>query len=465
MKKRMIVLVMSIFMVTTQVFAQQYKDWQRCPKFSWEKNWEEWAKITQDPRWTEWAKVLQDPKAIALGKAWADYLGYDAVSIINKSKIAPEIVPGLVINPHNYHKYPGLKKLLAPPFYKMLQKGTYGQYGEMLIAPTTHYYNSWGRLKFTKKYQGTCKIAPDNQTLLNWKAGIPFPFPKTAAEIAHNFDRMTINADQLSFSPMHFIMFDRKTKVERVEKFNLFWRNYVGRVDVPPIPEAPEGKGEIFEKGSLVITFPYDLKGYAGVRTRFTDPAKEDGFEIYLPFLRRVRKLSGADTQDPIIGSDISWEDWKGWWQKLSPKIWPMEYRLVDMNAEFLSGLKWDQPYWMKEVKFRNNYWSRQPFWVIDAICKTKRYLYSRKRLRIEKGRFLGMSQIEMYDIRGNLWRVWFEESNLWDPTMGYWGWWGIDCIDVYNKHRTLHYADTILNDPNVTDENFSLGWLRKMAH
>ncbi len=374
---------------------------QKIPE--WAKTWEYWAEKTGNPEWAEWSKRIQDPRAIKLGQAWRDYLGYDAPSIIAKLKLAPDIKPGLVITEDNYMKYPGLKQLCSPARYKRFKKGAYGQFGEVIIAPTTHYYCSEGYLKYTKKYEGTCKIAPDGQTLLGWRAGIPFPFPKTGAEMVHSFDRLTIGSDNMSFNPMDCQMYDRKFKLERLQKVNLFWRNWTGRVKIPPITEDLEGKGEILEKSSIVFTFPYDLKGYAGVRGRFVDLKREDSFEFYLPFLRRIRKLSGHDTQDPLLGTDASWEDWKSWWQKLSPHIWPMEYRYLG-EKEILVGTQWlTPPVFEKDGRFTGQ-WERCPCWVVDAICKTERYLYSKRRAWIIKELFY-VDHLDTWDIRGELYK------------------------------------------------------------
>ncbi len=462
MGKKILVLFFLSLVTISQIQAEQYRDWQKCPKFSWERNWGEWAKITQDPEWAEWAKRLQSPKALALGKAWADYLGYDAVSITNRSKLAPDIVPGLVITPKNYLNYPGLRQILPPEVYKELQKGGYPKMGSITIVPTQHQYNTWGRLKWTKRYEGTCKIASDGQALLGWKIGLPFPHPKSAAEVVHSFDRITCCADQLSFNPISFVMFDRKERQERIETAWLYWRNYLGRTDIPPIPSAPEGEGAIMEKGSMVLNYPYDLKGYAGVRVRFADPKKEDSFEMYLPFLRRIRRLSGADTADPIIGTDLPWEDWKAWWQKLSPYIWPMEYSMVE-EREYLCPIRWLTPYRFIGASIHEK-WERRPCWVIDAIAKTPRYLYSKRRAWIDKEMF-ALNHINQYDIRGNLWRAYTYLFSLWDPETGELGWYGFDVVDKYNKHRTCGKMECITNDPRVSDDYFSLGWLRKLAH
>ena len=438
--------------------ARAADTWPECKKYGWEKNYEAWAKRTGIEEWADMARKMKTSEALKLGKAWAEYLGYDAVGITNESKIAPDIVPGLVITDENYQNYPGLKELLPEIYYKAFKKDSYLRVKEMRICPTQHLYLSKGRLEWTKKKEGTCKTN-ESGDLENYVAGVPFPRPKTGAEMIHNLDRMGINTDQCSYNPMSFTMYDRKRKLERIQKSNLFWRNYIGRCDMAPIPQEGE---DIMERGSLVISYPHDVKGYCGIRTRFIDANREDSFRMYLPFLRRVRTLSGADTQDPIIGTDILWEDWKAWWQKLSTKIWPIEYKMIEEHREMLNPFySPHRPKVVDDIVY--NDWQRRPCWVAEVVTKTTSYIYSRRRAYIDK-EYFNASYYENWDIRGNFFKTYMIHYYF-DPEMGMGSWWLAEAIDYVNKHKTFPMMELYHNDPNLTDKNYTFKWLLKQAH
>jgi hypothetical protein len=177
--------------------------------------------------------------------------------------------------------------------------------------------------------------------------------------------------------------------------------------------------------------------------------------------MRRVRRLSGADTQDPVLGTDLIWEDWKAWWQKFSDKIWPMKFKVVD-EKDFLSAARGVTPYKMDGQKVIID-WERRPVWQLEAICLVDTYCYKRRVIYMDK-EWRRVNYGAYYNIKGKLWRSWWE-YNRWEPETGYCTWWGVDIPDHDNVHRTVMKMDAVLNFPEMTDEYFDLRFLTKMAH
>jgi len=447
-------LIFLFIFLLTHSFAQEAAG----EKPIWIKYWEEWVQKTGNKEWQKWLDDISSPEAIKLGKEWADYLGYDAVSIILKSKKAPDIKPGLVITSKNYKDYPGLKELLPEPLYNRLKEGSYAQFPEMRIVPTTHYYYSKGKLEITKKYEGKYKLDA-NGMLKDWKGGIPFPHPKNGLELAWDFDRTSIGADDLYFEPIDFLLFDKNGKLERTLKMNIYWQNSIGRDTREPIPSIP-GLEDHYERGSIVFFYPFDIKGFAAVRHRYKDPEKPDYFITWVPSLRRTRLFSGTDSQDPMFGSDIPWDDWKAWWQKISHKIYPNEFKLLG-ETEILCAVQRNYP-----VKIVGNKlyveWERYPVYLLEVKSKDPSYMYSKKLMWIEKETFR-VRYMQNYDRRGNLWRDWLSFKHF-DPKTGGWTWNGVDVVDLINKHRTLVRMQSIPNDPRVNNDLFNLRILSRMA-
>ena len=436
----------------------------------WVTGWQDWAKSTGNQDFIEWSQKLASPEAIRVGKEWEAFLGYNAVDMVAKDTKAPSIKPGLVITPENVAKYEKELRELFPYGFdwevdRMTGTGLYANYNysplEMVIVPTTHAWNDYGYLQATKKYASTCKVGA-NDALEGWVAGLPFPKPKNALEIVHNYDRLTIMGDNLNSMPLQFGLYGKDGQRERVEKIELHWNNYVGRIKVPPFPTIP-GFEDIYEKGSIVALFPYDLKGFAAVRTRYADPRKEDSFVTYVPSMRRIRRLAGSNTQDPLVGSDISWEDWKGYWSKLS--IHPAEYELVgeavvlcpSFNPKPIEYFEkyggWCQRYW----------WERRPVWVVKIKSKEPTYIYGARLWYVDKETFALQQEI-FYDQKGRVWKLW-DWAWRWNPDNGELDYWNPYIADVINRHTTIANHHIILNIPDLSENLFNLRYLSEQAH
>jgi hypothetical protein len=439
----------------------------------WVRNWNYWAEELGNEEWIAWGKRLADPRAIELGKQWIEITGgLDCSKITARSKVAPDIKPGVVITADNWKKYPGFLKVWPESLTDRITKGAYMRYGKIKIAPTQHQYYSKGYLHYTKKYLGKSKMNEEGMMALakdNFVAGIPYPVIKKWGEydeltpwrILQNFDRLVVGQDQLSFNPIILTQYDRKGDLERTIKMGLYWRIYWGRVDVPPTPFII-GQEDSESKGSIAVNYPFDVRGFAATRWRYTDVNKADLFMCYLPALRRTRRLSGADTQDPILGSELTWEDWKVWWQKISQEIWPSECKIL-REEEFLTPLRWDTRF-KAEDGIISAYFERRPSWVMDYIAiKGSDYFYKIRRswIDFEEKR---CNYDECYDQRGRFWRSWLD-YNRWFPEGGFWTWWGCDIPDHVNKHRTILQMEAQVNDPKITDSYYDLRFLSRLAH
>jgi len=436
----------------------------------WLQQWRDFAVSTGNPDFMDWANRMSSPESVKLGTAWHDFLGYNAVDIVQQDKKAQNIVPGVVITPDNIKNYEQELRELFPHGFdwevdRLTGKGVFENYNytplEMVIVPTTHAWNDRALLATTKKYSSECNIDSRGR-LQGWVAGIPFPRPSTAEEIVHNYDRLTVMADNLNSMPMSIELYGNSGVRERVEKIELHWRNYAGRIKIQPFPRIPGFEG-IYEKGSILALYPYDLKGFAAVRTRFEDPFKEDSFVTYIPAMRRVRRLAGSNTQDPLVGSDLSWEDWKGFWSKLA--VHPAEYELLDEAVVLCPSFN------PKPIKYRAKYggwsqrywWERRPVWIVRIRYKEKTYIYGSRIWYVDKETF-AMQQEMFYDQKGRLWKLW-DWCWRWNPDNGELDYWNPWMCDIINRHTSILQHHIMLNMPTITDNLFNLRYLSKRAH
>lgn len=69
------------------------------------------------------------------------------------------------------------------------------------------------------------------------------------------------------------------------------------------------GKFNGVEKKLLFFTAPADVRDTAFMNWSYADPAASDDQWIYLPALRRVRRISAEKKNDSFMGSDFTYED------------------------------------------------------------------------------------------------------------------------------------------------------------
>jgi len=193
-----------------------------------------------------------------------------------------------------------------------------------ITIPVVQYEKNYpspkGFAEATKKYLGTCRIGKNNK-LIGYVAGIPFPNPKTGQELAWNcFSEIRRQCSEDIEIFFHNLLFDKGAKKERAVDWILWKKKWKGRTDIPPIPEIP-GEKDILSKESIIVTDPFDAKGFAMVRIRYPEIEKMDEVFSYIPAIRRIRRLTGSDLTDPLLGTDEVTDDFEVWRQKINQKM------------------------------------------------------------------------------------------------------------------------------------------------
>jgi len=332
-------------------------------------------------------------------------------------KYEGSIKPGVVITKENFDTYlPELQKLFPPARLKWCSHGVKEGLITIPIAKTIYHLQTKGQLEATRKYAGTARIGADNQ-LYNYVAGLPFPEPTKASEIARNVDSNLSRAgahDDFFMGHAFFAMF-QGTKYEKHFVWDLFDRKYRGRMDIPPLGDMPEftDRGVGF-KESIIIYEPNEVRGFIQLRIRYWDINKVDDSYAYIPALRRVRRLTGADLTDPLLGSDAANDDFDTWRQKIDSK---MTFRVLE-HRDFLvpktyTELEENRPEWnyKKTGPFFQTEWEIRPLWVLEIMINDPDYIYSKRVVYIDStppgqgGRYVPYWG-EMYDQKGRLWKA-----------------------------------------------------------
>jgi len=299
----------------------------------------------------------------------------------------------------------------------------------------------------TEKYSGQVRLGEGGVTLENYIAGQPFPHidpnePQAALKIMWNYyygfgitDDLDARLFEADTGP---IAKNENMKPERHYIIGDLRRlHYNGRLYIDPKPELPNPDGYRFKESLHPILEPFDLKGLGATFYRYLDPTKQDDSWLYLPQLRRVRRLSTAQRSDALFGQDTDVDSYYGY----NGHIAWMTYRLLGERTIVGCLHARNVPVkWQKNVDWAfDDVWEPRKVWVIEAVSKFDQYAYGKRILFLDKQGWV-VTTSDIYDRAGQLWKVWF---NMWSfkkkasPTA---------TIAVYEDERPFGHAIVMLD-------------------
>lgn len=316
------------------------------------------------------------------------------------------VAPGEVISDKNVDKY---AHLLSPGLEWAVRYGWRIKVGAPRpIQMLTPYREA------TEKYSGQVKLAPDGLRVSNWTAGQPFPKidpndPQVALKIMWNYsynfaatddiNSENFDADTGAFGKNRGISVERHYMIDNLRRLN-----YTGRLFVDPKPALPNPDDVRFKESLHPLSEPFDLKGVGATFYRYNDPERQDDSWLYLPQLRRVRRLSTAQRSDALFGQDsdvdsyygynghIAWMDWKFLGERTI---------LAAMHGQH-APVKWQEP---EDWAF-DDVWEPRQVYVVEGTSKLPQYAYGKRIIFIDKQGWVVTSS-DIYDRAGQLWKVW----------------------------------------------------------
>ncbi len=359
-----------------------------------------------------WEKLHWDIQEMK--DTWAEVVGFRAPEIVGK--IAPEIKPGKYTY-KDLEKYPGLKELMIPEVLEHFigpgQPPFAGNIPEFEIVPTRQYYFPLPIGKLTKENMGKAKQDEKGYIIeSSWSGGLPFPRPSgkfMVQQIVYNyFQKYFIWGNNYRFMGTAY-GFDKHLRKDFDCTYLLDGIRLAKRVLMPPFGYYDERAKKNGEKTSIlnVVFSPRDIKGTTLLIYNYEDINKFNQTMIYIPSLRRVRKMSATDNQDPINGQDLIYDDQDGFNQKLSPNRYPYKYELIAELREYLYPVSTDGTEYIDSsdgFTQKNAKFERRPVYAVRLIQQDKNYVYSKRHLYFDAETFL-CNQLYFYDQKGRLYR------------------------------------------------------------
>lgn len=332
----------------------------------------------------------------------------------------PGLAPGMTINKANVDQF---KDVLAAGTYKLLKDGLF----EMKVGTTTDFALSQAYIDATRANLNKAKLGPKNGDIEGYVAGRPFPEepdlkdPRAGEKLAWNYKYGVNWGDNASIDPFYWKYRNMATgQVERTIKFDFHFLNLKHRVKDAPIPEVPGNAANLFRAIYVHVKEPNDLKNTQLLIQRYEDDQKLDDAYLYLGFQRRVRRLATGQVTDSFLGSDLMIEDFEGYNGRISDMKWTYKGTrnvLLPMWNHNDLKLATDLPAEADGYKYVNfggqggcffdGSWQLRKVYVIEATPANPNHPVSRRVFYMDSQLQNMNGAVEIYDRKGELWKVW----------------------------------------------------------
>lgn len=343
-------------------------------------------------------------------------LGALALAIGATPVLAELPTPGTVVSKDNMEKY---KDALTPTLEYFVRNG-------MEIPVVEYQKYDWppAYKEATEKYSAQVKLSPDGRDMQNYVAGAPFPSidindPQAGAKWMWNHEQKTTYTDNVGCG-WNLELVNAKGERERFFGSN-FWRRmqWRGRLYMDPKPTVTHDPAIGYTEQWGPLHDPADLRGAGVLNFRYTSPDVPDDTYMYLPELRKVRRLSMANRSDAFWGTDIDIDAIWTWNSKIS--LWTFKYLgEKKMLTAYHAGGYGQREAWCAQPDGQSGALSFifcVPHEVRDTVViegtptALPQYAYGKRVLYVDKETF--MSQInEGYDQGGELWKTWYMMSD-----------------------------------------------------
>ncbi len=320
---------------------------------------------------------------------------------------------------------------------------------KLVVGPTQFDYRAPPEYEAaTERFNGQARIGPDN-SLENFTAGQPFPMekidcqkdPQAGVKIMWNHSyQWNGSAGTARFFYSYW---------DRGEQLPLYYQGTAKLVKLAHRVEPQyllENGGDLLKRGDKrkevngqEVEAPFDARGMSLLTYRYKssdgppDEARNDDTWVYVPTMRRVRRITTAQRTDAVVGTDFMFDDLFSFngivpqyeWQCLGERkiIGPMNTMVLaypyDPKHDFgPSGLS-----------FASDRWELRDTIIVRMIPKNSDHPYHHKDLFIDK-QTLNVMYSFAYDQKQELWKIiwhnkrWSEDERLTGPW--YPGWEGI---------------------------------------
>ena len=330
----------------------------------------------------------------------------------------------------------------------------------------------------TEKNAGQAQLGDQPGVLLNYVAGRPFPGelskddPRAGEKLAWNM-RYAYAGDGGHIPEMYWYYRDmRSQKVERVLEFDASAMHFMYRHIIDPIPALKDNSYKVYNAITLTANDPGDVANTKLLIFYNSDDTAEEQGWMYVPLLRRVRRIATSMRTDSFLGSDIMIEDFLGY----SGRIMDMEWTYSGDRNMLLPMYRHDQiPLSDKKAHkrdlrfvdfggnsgcFPNVTWQVRKVHILEGTPKRRDHPLSKRYIYVDaQTEFPVFGKV--YDRAGVLWKFLYAGIAHPDYHLPQNKGSGVPMldtsavIDVQNKHCTTLQMLTEVNVPDMQQRDF----------
>ncbi len=217
-------------------------------------------------------------------------------------------------------------------------------------------------------------------------------------------------------------VYNRPTGDDQSSNLTMTLINAQGKQRVRKLTQYLRDNGTV-EKKIMFFTAPADVKGTSFMNWSYSNGKSDDQW-IYLPALKKIKRISSDSKGDYFMGSDFTYDD-------LGDRH-PSQDTHKLLREETVNGVK---------------------CYVVQSIPKDEDYMYSKTITWINKGTFIGVKK-EFYDEDGDLLKIMHVNSSQKINGINV-----VTKITMQNKqknHKTIMSLSNVKINTGISDSKFS---------
>ncbi|HXV48540.1 MAG TPA: outer membrane lipoprotein-sorting protein [Candidatus Binatia bacterium] len=315
-----------------------------------------------------------------------------------------DLKPGEVISGQNWQRIQGM---VGENFLNRVKAGHKLQIKEPKVyRPLKEYVEA------TEKYSGKVGLGPNGE-LLNYVAGQPFPKidpsdPQIGQKLAWNFFYRWLGDDYKTGGAVKGGKIIRaaieKDGSERRADLVSYFLFPSTRYSLNPKPALP-GYEHIDYIQLRVDSYPRDASGTTTLEIRYKDPKRADDLYMYVPTIRRIRRLTTTQRCQTLAPSEFSLDDINSF----NGKITDFNYKYLG-DKRILANISQEQlPFNRKPGDYLplDEKWHVVDTYTLEITPKDPEYCYPKKILHLNKVTY-DTHWTLMWDKRGEYWKEQF---------------------------------------------------------